>query len=318
RASRHFRILHIMSYNSPWTWSDLQLDGFKEELSDLDVEYEIFQMDAFRQNSPEWLSQKAEEARALIAKNQPDLVYTTDDYAQDLVVRHFINSGIPFVFSGVNKAPSEYGFDKANNITGVLEREHFVETVKLMQSIFPEMRKIAVLFDSNISYEGVASHIREDAKSMNDIEFSQWLHLSTFAEFKQVITNLQGKVDALCVIGNSQFRDSSGNNVDYSVVLRWLAENSRIPDFSFWEDRSYYGILCTVSVSAMEQGRVAGNMARKILVEGIAPSEIPISTSTKGQAIISLRRARDLQIIPRIPASVLLASKIIENYKWEE
>jgi ABC-type uncharacterized transport system substrate-binding protein len=77
-----------------------------------------------------------------------------------------------------------------------------------------------------------------------------------------------------------------------------------------------YGTLCVVSVSGFEQGLKAGEMARKILVDKVKPSSLPMEPTVKGQPIVSLRRARDLGI--QIPSDVLLSSVVIETYKWEE
>jgi len=43
-AQPRFKILHIMSYYSPWEWTDEQLRGFKAGLGAVDVEYQVFQM----------------------------------------------------------------------------------------------------------------------------------------------------------------------------------------------------------------------------------------------------------------------------------
>jgi hypothetical protein len=108
--TKKIKILHIMSYHSPWEWTDVQLEGFKDALKGLNIEYKIFQMDTKRHNSKEWLEQKGTEACSLIESWKPDLVYTSDDNAQQYVTRKYINSKIPFVFSAVNADPEDYGF----------------------------------------------------------------------------------------------------------------------------------------------------------------------------------------------------------------
>jgi hypothetical protein len=90
-------------------------------MSGLKTEYRVFQMNAKNNNSPEALEQKGRAAIALIADWKPDLVYTTDDEALDYVARHFAGSPLPFVFSGVNKTPRDYGLEGAPNVSGVLE-----------------------------------------------------------------------------------------------------------------------------------------------------------------------------------------------------
>lgn len=38
-----FRILHVMSYHTPWKWTENQLQGFKDALSGLRVEHRVFE-----------------------------------------------------------------------------------------------------------------------------------------------------------------------------------------------------------------------------------------------------------------------------------
>jgi hypothetical protein len=111
-----------MSYHSPWEWTDdLTRGGFIDELKVLEIEYRSLEMDTKRNSSDEWKQSAGKEARDLIDTWKPDLVYTTDDNAQKYVASYYINSNIPFVFSGVNDPPEEYGFVGSSNISGVLE-----------------------------------------------------------------------------------------------------------------------------------------------------------------------------------------------------
>ena len=82
-AKQKWKILHIMSYHSPWKWTDGQLDGFKAALRGLDIEYQVFQLDMKRRTDEGWKQQVSREARELIDTWKPDLVYTSDDYAQE-------------------------------------------------------------------------------------------------------------------------------------------------------------------------------------------------------------------------------------------
>jgi cytosine/adenosine deaminase-related metal-dependent hydrolase len=77
-----YKILYIMSYHSPWKWTDDQLDGFKYAMRDSVVEYKVFQMDTKRNDSEEWIAQVSQEAKDLIDSWQPDLVFTSDDNVQ--------------------------------------------------------------------------------------------------------------------------------------------------------------------------------------------------------------------------------------------
>jgi ABC-type uncharacterized transport system substrate-binding protein len=116
-------------------------------------------------------------------------------------------------------------------------------------------------------------------------------------------------------LGISEFKDADDNNVPYQEVCRWTAENSKLPDFSFWVDRVDYGTLCAVTVSGYAQGQEAGKIARGILLDGRSPSSFPMLPTVRGEPIINLARARQFGLTPS--SDVLLTAKVFTKYKWE-
>jgi ABC-type uncharacterized transport system substrate-binding protein len=310
-----WKILHIMSYHSPWEWTDNQFNGFKDALKDLDIEYRVLQMDTKRQNSMGWKQYIGEEAKQLIDTWHPDLVYTSDDMVQEVVAKYYINSTIPFVFSGVNADPKKYRFDGSKNITGVLEQEHFVQTVQLLKEIVPSVSKIAVILDDDPPWDGVVARMKEQTKQLQDVEFVSWHVIATFEEYQHTIKELEDKVDAIASMGIFTFKDAHGKNVPYPTVLKWTVENSTVPDFSFWESRIGPGTLCTVTVSGYEQGLAAGKIAPGILVEGRSPASYAMAPTVKGEPIVSLARAKRLGL--SIKTSILLTARVIEKFDWE-
>jgi len=315
-AGQSFRVLHIMSYHASWVWNADQFNGFKKGLEGLDVEYKVFELDTKRHSSDEWKEQVGQEARDLIETWEPDLVYTNDDDAQEYVAKYYVNTDIPFVFSAVNAAPETYGFAGSTNVTGVLEQEHFVETVRLLQEIAPDVRTIAVVVDGSPMWDPVLARMKEQAPLLPDAEFASWDTITTYEEFKQKMVEYQTTVDAVGLIGIFNFEDENGADVPFEEVLRWTAENSNLPDFSFWESRIPYGTLCTVTVSGYEQGLAAGSIARSILTEGKDPSSFPMEPTVKGEPVISLARAKKLDI--PVKSDLLLTAKVVEQFEWEE
>lgn len=311
---KKFKILHVMSYHSPWSWTDSQLDGFKEALKDLNVEYKVYQMNTKNNDSEEWKRQAGKEARDLIDSWKPDLVYTSDDDAQKYVAAYYVNSNIPFVFSAVNEDPAEYGFTGSKNITGVLEVEHFVESVKLLKEIVPDVKKIAVVIDEAPMWDPVVKRMKDQLSKVPGVEFPIWDKILTFNEYKQKMQEYPKTVDAIALLGVFNFKGENGRNVPYQDVLMWTAQNSMLPDFSFWEDRISFGTLCAVTVSGYEQGLAAGRMARGILVEGKSPSGFAMVPTTKGETVISLARAKKLGI--KINSKTLLSAKVKKDFLW--
>jgi ABC-type uncharacterized transport system substrate-binding protein len=249
----------------------------------------------------------------LIDSWKPDLVYTTDDYAQQYVVRHYVNQKLPFVFSGVNACPAVYGFVGSSNVTGVLEEEHFVETVKLLQQIAPGVKKIAVIYDDDPTWPPVLARMKKNLPQLPGIDIISWDLINTFEEFKQRLAQLQTQADAIGLLGIFAFKDDQGQNVSYKTVCRWVMEHSKLPDFSFWEDRVNYGTLCAVNVSEYEQGYAAGLMARGILAEGRSPASFPMKPTVKGVPMLNLVRARKLGL--NIKTGVLLSVTVKDEVK---
>lgn len=315
-AERTFRILHIMSYHSPWRWTDGQLAGFKEGLGGLRAEYRVFEMDTKRNNSPAAVRRKALEARELIEKWKPDLVYTSDDDVQEHVARHYVNTDLPFVFSGVNKDPAVYGFTGSRNITGVLEQEHFLESVRLLQSAAPHVKRIAVVLDEAAMWDPVVRRMRERVSAQPGVEVVAWDTIRTWEDFQRRMRAYPAIADAVGLLGIFNFKDAQGRNVPYQEVLRWTAEHSSLPDFSFWKDRVHYGTLAAVTVSEHQQGLAAGRIARGILAEGRSAASYPMLPTTKGVPTLSLARARKLGL--KLTSSTLLAAEVVPEFDWNK
>jgi ABC transporter substrate binding protein len=301
------RILHVMSFESPWRWTDGQFIGFKEGLGLADVEYRVFQMDVKRNKTPEAKEAVARDARAIIDSWKPDLVYASDDDAQAFVTRHYVDATPVFVFSGVNKTPAAHGLQGAKNVAGVLEREHFVETARLLQSLRPQIQRFAVISDMGLYWPDVIARIRSGMAQLPGARLAAVDRVSTFAAYPAI-------ADAVFYLGIFTFVDASGNGVRDKDVQRWTVENSLLPDASFWIDRIHYGVLASVTVSEHEQGRAAGRLARAILVDGKAPDALPMEATLKGNPAINLARARQIGIA--VPSSVLLSSEVVTDFEW--
>lgn len=314
QSKQPLRILHVMSYHSPWRWTDGQLDGFKSGLGENLAEYKVFQLDTKRKSDAVQKNQSGKKARGLVGTWRPDLIYTSDDDAQDLVTKYFLNSKIPQVFSGVNESPEYYGFDKSSNVTGVVEHEHFTESVRLLKGLVPKMKRLVVVLDDAEMWGPVVLRMKA-ARLPPDVSIVGWETIKTFAQYKERVSAYPEIADGIALIGIFNFKDQSGKNVPYQEVLRWTAENSRLPDLSFWMDRVNYGTLAAVTVSEREQGVSAGRLARKILIEHQAPNSLPIVPTTKGLPAISLARAKKLGI--GIESSQLLSAEVVTKFQWD-
>lgn len=310
-----YKILEINSYGSDWIWIEEQHEGFLQGLHDPTAEIRSIDLDT-KNKDAQGVRAMVEQAVRLIDEWKPDLLFVTDDPAQNEITSRYLGGTVPIVYSGVNADPADYGFDTAPNVTGVLEREHFTATLALLRKLVPaEPRRLAIVIDDDPTWIGVVARIKEALEADPSVEVVSWLQPASFEEFTREMTALQSQVDAVGMIGVFRFTEEDGTFADYDTVLRWTAEHSRLPDFSFWDTRVERGTLCAVTVSGVEQGRIAGAMARRILHDRVSPAEIPPVHSAKGVPMISLARARSLGI--PIEVGVLLNARVLPRYFWE-
>jgi ABC-type uncharacterized transport system substrate-binding protein len=316
KAERPYRVLHVMSYHSPFHWSDQQDAGFREALAGLDLDYRVFRMDAQRQRAIEgWAAKRGREARALIEEWKPDLIYTTDDDAQEHVARHYVNSDLPIVFSGVDRSPETYGFVGARNVAGVPEVLHIAATVRLLQAVVPGAKRILIVSDGGKHWPAVIGKMREQLAGMQDVQVVGWEVVTTFDAYQRVMKEAPGRADAVWPLGLG-VKDAAGRDVSLPEIMKWTVEHCRIPDLTVWDSSVVLGTLLAVTVSARQQGLAAGRLARAILADGASPASLPMVPAGRGTPVINLARASRLGL--RVKSSVLLSTEVVERFSWEK
>lgn len=114
------RCLYISSYHSGYAWSDGVEEGVRSALQSK-CEIRQFDMDTKRKRSKQDIQNAVNSSIKIIESWKPDVVITSDDNAAKyLIVPHYMNHEIPFVFSGINWTVEEYGFP-VSNVTGIVE-----------------------------------------------------------------------------------------------------------------------------------------------------------------------------------------------------
>src|SRR5262245_38234931 len=198
-----------MSYHSPFPWSDEQDAGFREALAGVEIEHRVFRLDAQRNRAKSWAEEKGREARALIEAWKPDLVYASDDDAQEHVARHYVNTALPIVFSGVDRDPAAYGYAGAKNVAGVPEQIHVAESMRLLQAVAPGARRILMVSDAGEHWKVVVDKIRAGALTAN-AEVVAWKVVHSAEEYQRAVREAPGMADAIWPLGLNGLKDARG------------------------------------------------------------------------------------------------------------
>jgi ABC-type uncharacterized transport system substrate-binding protein len=315
RGDGPIKILWVDSYHPEMEWASEQIKGFKALLDFENVDYElkVFHMDTKRKPKEEF-DEIGMQVASLIDEWDPDLVYATDDNAQKYVGMKYVDSDLPWVFSGVNAEPEDYDYDAAKNIAGVLERELFVDGIELLQTINPSLNNLGVIVDDSET----GALIMENFKSSLNIagtEVVEWSVVNDFDNYKKKIFEYNEKADALVLLPIYTAKDKNGEVVAMEDVVEWTVKNSNIPEISSSTIHVKYGALLAVEATGYKTGYEAGQIALQILLEGIKPFKIGSYVVKGDETQINYARAKQLGL--KIPGDILLSASICESFPWE-
>lgn len=265
------KILHIDSYHQGNTWNDRIAAAVREELKDSGVELKIIHLDTKRNKSEAFKTEAALHAKAVIEEFQPDVVTTSDDNAAKyVIVPHFKDTDLPFVFSGLNWDASTYGLP-FSNVTGMVEVSPIPQIIRLLETHAKGSRKGYLTEDTHTKRKELEYH-----RKLFGIEYDQVYLAKTFAEWKDMFLRAQDEVDMLVILGHAAIRDWNDDE------MQDLAEReTRIPTGTDFAWQMHFSML-GVGKLPEEQGRWAARAALKIL-DGVPPSKIPLAYNTEGK-----------------------------------
>lgn len=143
------KILVIESYHESFLWDQAYRTALKRELGN-QYTFEFFAMNTKR--LPESMhAEMAQVALQRAKEAQPDLIVLGDDAAIKFLALPLDQLAIPIVFLGLNNSPRAYGLEKTKNIRGVVERPVLRRSLAMIRQVKPDVSKILVLFDDDLT-----------------------------------------------------------------------------------------------------------------------------------------------------------------------
>jgi ABC-type uncharacterized transport system substrate-binding protein len=290
-------VLVLHSYATDYSWVRDVDTGINRVLKHKSL-YSVrwYYMDTKRHPSNEYKNSAGTAARSVIEKMQPDVIIAVDDNAQQYATRYFLNHPkINIVFTGVNNEASDYGFDKANNATGVLERLPLAalrETLQISTS-FKNLRRpirIAYLGDQSETVKGDEKQVQRF--DWTPLQLSADRLVDSFPKWQAAVAELAKQADVIYVTGYRGLRrsDTDASLVPPKEVVAWTESHSKIPIIGGNGFYTEEGGMLAIGTSPYQQGEAAAEMALQILLDGKRSSDIPIISST--QFIVSMSAAK--------------------------
>jgi ABC-type uncharacterized transport system substrate-binding protein len=307
KAGTQKKILLIHSYHEEYPWGQSITAGVKQALEGKNVDLEIFYMDTKRYTSDEFKIKSGQLAREKIGSWKPDAVITADDNAQIFVTQYYANKKPYFVFCGVNADPADYGFP-ASNVTGIIERPQFAESLAYLDTLVKNVKKIAIMSDNEPTSVGTLNFMRKEKSGRKVMGYNLITDLDVW---KSRVFEYNKDLDALCIYTYHTLQQpGAAVSVDPSYVIQWTIENCKVPTVGFLEFAIESGVFCGVVESGKEHGYEAAVMALE-LIGGADIKALPVKKAEKGLTMINLKTARQLGIT--VPEEILKrADKVFE------
>lgn len=288
------KVLIVASYHREYKWTGDIVQTLEKDLAGADLT--VFYMDSKR--NLEGAAEKAGEAFALYQKLAPDAVITIDDNAQaEFVVPYLKNKvATPVIFCGVNDDAAKYGFPAAN-VTGVLEKKHYRESISFAQTVVPKIKEIAVLYRPSPSNQVNLAQI-ENEKERYSAEITAAVAVNTVADVRKAMADLSATVDAYMLLNMTGIVDANNQQLEAHEAIALIADATDLATIgaSDWEVEA--GALCGVIKSGEEQAVLA---ASQLIAhwEGKPIMDIPVTWNKNGQRYINLKTLKKLQLTLR-------------------
>lgn len=281
-------ILILHSYDKSYAWTrDINV-GINRVLNNSYL-YQVrwYYMDTKRHPFPEYKASAGIAARKVVEKMQPDVIIAFDDDVQKYVTRYFLDDPkIKIVFSGVNNEASDYGFDKAGNATGVLERIPLAairETLQIAGNFKSLGRpvRLAMLGDKSESVSGDIKQVQ--SFDWSPVQLSTIQRVDSWPAWQAKVEELGKQVDIIMLTGYRRLHRSASDKslVPPHEVVEWTDAHSRVPVISGNGFFTEEGGMLAIGTSPYEQGELAAEKALQIILEGKQPKQLPIVSSNQ-------------------------------------
>jgi putative ABC transport system substrate-binding protein len=271
----------ISSYN-------LAIEGFrKQSPSEWDIEeYDL-----------EGTFRNVDGMMRRLNRENPDLVVAVGSKALVALTKHTILC--PLVFCMVLN-PAVYELQRSN-VTGVFLAASPQEQLKVLVELSPKIRNIGVLLRKQTKrnlFGDVAAFADKFGVNMIEVE------IESEKDIPQKLRSVLGRVDALLMLDDSFIHNKE--TLDF-VILKSL--ENEIVFMAISKEYVEQGALVSLSPSFFSNGEQAARIAEMILIQKIAPTDIPVSFDRNPELVINTKIARKIGLT--VPAELLDRAKRI-------
>lgn len=250
---------------------DAANEGFVAALDASGISYSIDQ-----QNANNDQSACATIASKLVGDND-DLIYVIATPAAQAVAA--ATTEIPIVGCAITDyAASGLVADNekpGGNLTGTSDMNPVDDQIAMLQKVLPEAKHVGMLYCTAESNSLLQIEMAEAACDKAGLTHERFT-VSSSNEVQSVVESMVGKVDA-------GYSPTDNTIAAAAAQIGQICKEGKLP-FITGEENMCMGMgICTLSIDYTELGKMAGEMAVKILTEGANPADMAIETESGDQ-----------------------------------
>lgn len=297
-------ILILHSYHPEYSWVRDVNEGIKRVLKDQSfVNVRWHYMDTKNHPDQAFKTKAGAIARKVIDFVKPDVLLAVDDDAQEFAAQFYKDvPGIKIVYAGVNALPERYGYDKAKNVTGILERIPIkgVKDAILLLTKEKGMKgpiRVAHVSDNSLVVQ-FDDHNMHTSKDWAPLNFIPSFLVENFDDWKKVILEADKHMDFMLISNYRKIAISKDNPklVPFKEVMKWAFENSPVPIIGINGFVCEDGAAISIATSPFEQGEVSIQMALDLVSGGKDIEDIKNEQTKQYIVIIDETRLKKSEI----------------------
>lgn len=199
---------------------------------------------------------------------------------------------IPVLFSAVTDPVYSQLVDSMNsvggNVTGTTDATPVDKQLALFKDLNPEIKKIGIIYNTSESNSEiqVEQAIKEADKLGLEIVP---VGVNNINDIPQAMNSLAKKSDAFYGITDNIVASSIG-------LIAKTVNSKKIVSIGAEEAHVKGGLLMTNGLSYYELGKQTGAMAKKILVDDVKPSQMPVETSKTTAKVVNEKTMKKIGI----------------------
>jgi len=230
--------------------------------------------------------ERGKEVFAAALSGKPDLFLAIGPIAATLA-RELVPKEIPVIFCMVPNL-EQYPDLKGPNITGVALELSIRDQLATLKTVAPKTQSVGVVFNP----KHTAKKIEEAKVAAGELGLKLvTAEAAAPTDVARAVSSLEKRIDALWMIPDKTVLD-----LDAFKSLLDFSLKKKIPFFSLNSKFVEKGALCSLSIDYMRVGQQAGELAKRILDEKVAPASVPVRSPEGLEIAINLTTAREIGV----------------------